>query len=89
MTGIAANIWNQNPNLTKTELLAMLKRDTYKSSEYTYDANGFNEWVGYGIVQPGKTMKENIFPEIKQQLSSKDAKYYFTISNFPADYVVT
>ena len=88
MSGIAANLRAQNPNWTKDEIISMLKRDVYKSSEYTYDANWFNEWIGYGVVQPSKTMKENIFPEIKTQFTSKDGKYYFTVSNFPAEYTI-
>lgn len=88
MSGIAANIRNQNPSRTKDQVIAMLRRDAYKSSEYTDNAQGRNEWTGRGIVQPGKTMKENIFPEIKTSINKKDNKYYFTVSNWPADYTI-
>lgn len=88
MTGIVSNIRAQNPDRTKDEVIAMLKRDVYKSSEYAYDENWWNEWIGYGVVQPWKTMKENIFPEFKEVKNKSDGKYYFSISNFPSEYSI-
>lgn len=87
MTGMAANLRAQNPNWTKDEVISMLKRDTYKSGEYQYDANGWNERTGWGIVQPWKTMKENIFPSIPTK-KNNEWKYYFKVSNFPAEYTI-
>jgi len=89
MSGIVANLWNQNPSRTRDQIVAMLKRDVYKSSEYNYDANWFNERIWYGIAQPWKTMKENIFPEIRQQLKVSDGKYYFSVNNWPSTYRIT
>jgi len=34
-------------------------------------------------------MKENIFPEIKQQLTASDGKYYLSVHNWPATYHIT
>jgi hypothetical protein len=57
--------------------------------DVTYDSNGFNEWFGYGVVQPGKTIKENIFPEIRNSIDKKEGKYHFTVTNWPAAYAIT
>jgi len=89
MSGIAANIRCQNPGWTKDQVIAMLRRDAYKSNEFTDNAQGRNERTGRGIVQPGKTMKENIFPEIRNPIDKKEGKYYFTVTNWPAAYTIT
>jgi len=34
-------------------------------------------------------MKENIFPEITTQLSSKEGKYYLAVNNWPSTYRIT
>jgi hypothetical protein len=90
LSAIVANIWAQNPDRTKDEIMDILKKTVYKSSEYEYDENWWNEWIGYGIVQPWKTMKENIFPEINETKSADEGEYHFTVSNRPSecDYTV-
>jgi hypothetical protein len=60
---------------------------TYKT-EVTYNSNGWNEWFGYGVVQPFKTMTENIFPEIKDTKSPHDSIFRLTVNNFPAPYSI-
>lgn len=116
LSAMTANIRAQNPSWNRNEILAILKRDTYKPlpgkipvypvigyNEYSYpiywdnptfvevqyDSHDWNEWFGYGVVQPWKTMKENIFPEIKESLTKNDGKYYLTVNNWPSTYRIT
>jgi len=89
MSAMVANLRAQNPSRTRDEILAILKRDVYKSSEYTDNADGWNDMTGYGVIQPWKTMKENIFPEIKTSLTRNDGKYYLIVNNWPSTYRIT
>ncbi len=52
MCAIVSFLRAQHPDWTKDQIMERLERDVYKSSEYTYDSRGFNEWIGYGIIQP-------------------------------------
>ena len=50
VAGVAALMLSVNPNLTESQLRANLYKTCKKLSGYNYDASGWNNQVGYGLV---------------------------------------
>jgi hypothetical protein len=50
VTGVIALMLSVNPSLTPSEIKDILKNTATKLSTYTYDSNGWNQEVGYGLI---------------------------------------
>jgi subtilisin family serine protease len=57
VAGVAALMLAKNPNLTRDEVVNILKKSATKLGQYDYDENGHNSHWGYGKVNAGKAVK--------------------------------
>jgi thermitase len=48
--GLAALIWSANPSLTNVQVTYILTSTAEKVGPYSYDASGWNEYLGYGRI---------------------------------------
>jgi len=55
--GIAALILSENPELSKEEVLDIMKTTAQKNGAYNYDSDGRNDHWGYGMVDAGEAVK--------------------------------
>jgi subtilisin family serine protease len=57
--GIAALVLSVNPNLSKEEVVDILKQTAhkYQSNRYPYDSNGRNDHWGYGMLDAGDAVE--------------------------------
>lgn len=49
-SGVAALMLSVNPNLTPDEIRTILRETAYKLSSYSFNSNGWNNEVGYGLL---------------------------------------
>ncbi len=54
--GVAMLILAENPDLTRDEVLDILRQTAVKIGSYPYDANGYNIYAGYGRIDAGRAV---------------------------------
>jgi Subtilase family. len=88
VSGVVALMLSVNPNLTPYKIRNILRSTAIKINPniYTYDSNGWNEQVGYGLVDAHKAVLNSLF--ISGSTIPCDNSVY-SISNLPSSYTVT
>ncbi len=61
VAGVAALMLSVNPELTKNDVVKILKRTAQKLGVYPYDENGHNVYWGYGKVDAASAVKLAIY----------------------------
>lgn len=56
VSGVIALMLEKNPNLTRVQIMDILKNTSDKIGPYTYDKNGRNDYYGYGKINFSKIM---------------------------------
>ena len=56
VSGVAALMLSVNSNLTSAQVKSILEQTAYKLPNYTFNANGWNQEVGYGLVDAHKAV---------------------------------
>ncbi len=56
VAGLASLIWSANPSLTNAQVTYVLTSTAEKVGPYPYDANGWNEYLGYGRIRVGPAL---------------------------------
>jgi len=57
VTGTIALMLSANPNLTRDEIIEILKSTSDKFGDYSYDKNGHNNHWGYGKINAGRAVR--------------------------------
>lgn len=82
VTGTIALMLSVNPSLTPYEIKSILHNTCTKLTGYTYDSSGWNEEVGYGLLNVKDAVAAVAFKIIGPSLVCTDTPYY--IENLPA-----
>ena len=54
--GVAVLILSENPDLTRDQVIGILRKTAKKIGDYPYDENGRNNYAGYGRIDAGKAV---------------------------------
>lgn len=88
VTGTIALMLSVNPNLTPANIRSILRNTATKVSGYNYDSNGWNGFVGYGMLNTLAAVINAMDLKIEgPQLINSSASY--SISNFPSGVTVS
>lgn len=87
LTGIIALMLSANPSLSPTTIHNILKNTAKKLSGYTFNSNGWNNEVGYGIPDAANAV-ESIYPMYIAGSSLICDTSYFYVSNLPLGFSV-
>ncbi len=88
VSGVAALMLSVNPGLTPDEIRSILNSSAIKINPniYAYNSNGWNDQVGYGLVDAYKAVLNSL--SISGSTIPCDNSVY-SISNLPSGYTVT
>ena len=60
LSGLLALVFAADSSLSNTEAIEKIKDNAEKVGPYAYDANGWNQYFGYGRISSGKTLQSTV-----------------------------
>lgn len=87
VAGAAALMLSVNPNLTPNAIYTILRNTAKKLSSYTFDSNGWNNEVGYGLLDVYAAVTHALPLQISGESFICDSMLYY-IPNLPSSLTV-
>ena len=90
VSGVVALMLSVNPTLTPDQIRDILHNSCTKITGYTYDSNGWNSEVGYGLLNAENAIKGTvIYPMSGPSVICNSTSATYTIDNLPSSYSVS
>lgn len=90
VSGVVALMLSVNPTLTPAQIREILHDSCTKLSDYTYDGNGWNSEVGYGLLNAENAVKGTVIYSMSgPSIICNSTSATYTIDNLPSSYSVS